>query len=70
MEKFNCERCEDTGEIVVSIYSVRGETRKDLIICPDCCEHFEHDHGYCLDCGEDCLDVLVGRAESYYEIDR
>ena len=27
------------------------------------CPHDEHDHGYCLDCGKDIMDDLIGRAE-------
>lgn len=28
------------------------------------CPHDEHDHGICLDCGEDIHDSLVERAEN------
>ena len=35
-----------------------------------CCEHNEHDHGYCLDCGEDLTNRLAGMAEDTYEGDR
>ena len=34
------------------------------------CMHDEHDHGYCIDCGEDINDSLVGAAEAAYEGDR
>ena len=34
------------------------------------CEHDEHDHGYCLDCGEDVLNDLVGRSEDSLNEDR
>ncbi len=34
------------------------------------CEHWEHDHGHCLDCGEDITDRLVAAAEAAYEGDR
>ena len=27
------------------------------------CPHVEHDHGYCLECGKDIMDDLIGRAE-------
>jgi hypothetical protein len=27
------------------------------------CEHFEHDHGICLDCGEDITDQLISRID-------
>lgn len=36
----------------------------------DECQHDEHDHGYCLDCGADIMDSLVADAESRYEGDR
>lgn len=36
----------------------------------DPCLHDEHDHGYCLDCGEDITDSLVGTAEASFEGDR
>ena len=34
------------------------------------CPHDDHDHGICLDCGEDITDRLVMQAEAYYEGDR
>lgn len=34
------------------------------------CEHNEHDHGICLDCGKDITDNLVGAAEARFEGDR
>jgi hypothetical protein len=34
------------------------------------CMHDEHDHGFCLDCGEDIMDKLIGQAEAYGEGDR
>lgn len=30
---------------------------------PEDCPHDELDHGICLDCGKDCFDDLVARAE-------
>lgn len=27
------------------------------------CPHDEHDHGICLDCGKDCFDDLLARAD-------
>jgi hypothetical protein len=48
---FNCFRCEDTGE------GPHGET------CPDCCEHNEHDHFICLDCGHE------GEPSDWYDED-
>ena len=49
-----CERCNDHCEIKID---GKWET------CPDCCPHDEHDHGYCLDCGKNIMDNLIGRAE-------
>lgn len=34
------------------------------------CEHEEHDHGICLDCGKDITDELVTKAEMAFEDDR
>ena len=42
---------------------------------PDCgdadcsvhCPHDEHDHGICLDCGEDIIDRLIRDAEDAFE---
>jgi len=34
------------------------------------CIHWEHDHGICMECGEDILDDLVGAAEAHFEGDR
>lgn len=49
-----CERCDDKCEIRID---GKWET------CPDCCPHDEHDHGYCLECGKNIFDDLVGAAE-------
>ena len=38
--------------------------------CPVCCEHDDHDHGICLDCGEDITQRLVARAEALCEGER
>ncbi len=38
--------------------------------CTECCEHDEHDHGYCLDCGADVMDRIIMRAECAFEGDR
>ena len=29
------------------------------------CNHDDHEDGTCLDCGEDMMDILTGRAEHY-----
>ena len=29
----------------------------------DACDHEEHDHGHCIECGADLTDTLVGQAE-------
>ena len=34
----------------------------------DECDHSDHDDGYCLDCGEDMTEYLIGRAEHYSDI--
>lgn len=34
------------------------------------CIHWEHDHGVCMECGEDITDSLVGKAEDAYEGER
>jgi Fe2+ or Zn2+ uptake regulation protein len=34
------------------------------------CPHDEHDHGICLDCGEDIMDKLISQAEAYGEGER
>lgn len=49
-----CDRCNDTEEI-------RIDGRRET--CPDCCPHDEHEHGYCLECGRNIMDDLIGRAE-------
>ena len=38
--------------------------------CQECCTHDDIDHGECMSCGKDCLDLLIMRAEAYYEGDR
>ncbi len=38
--------------------------------CTECCEHDEHDHGFCLDCGADVTDRLIMDAEAAFEGDR
>lgn len=32
-------------------------------LCQECCEHDEHEHGYCIECGANIMDDIVGRAE-------
>lgn len=34
------------------------------------CIHWEHDHGVCMDCGEDRTEHFIAAAESAYEGDR
>ena len=34
------------------------------------CIHWEHDHGVCMECGEDITESLAGAAEAYFEGDR
>lgn len=38
--------------------------------CSNCCQHYEHDHGICLDCGEDRTEDLAADAEYAFEGDR
>ena len=38
--------------------------------CTECCQHDEHDHGICLDCGLDRTEHFAGIAESCFEGDR
>jgi hypothetical protein len=48
---------------------IRSESQKKFVKEPDDdeCQHDEHDHGVCLDCGKDITNNLVGRAESASE---
>jgi hypothetical protein len=34
------------------------------------CMHWEHDHGVCMDCGEDRTEHFAGMAEDAFEGDR
>lgn len=38
------------------------------IVEDDTCDHYDHEDGYCLQCGEDLTEYLVGRAEHYSDI--
>lgn len=49
-EKIYCEACQDTCEI-------NGDP------CQECCEHYEHDHFICLDCGYE------GEPSDYFDED-
>lgn len=44
-----------------------GECPDDGVVCSTCCEHEEHDHGVCNDCGEDISDELTCQAEMAHE---
>lgn len=45
---YNCEECEDTGEVKVSVNG-----KPALRQCEACCEHDDFiDHGVCGDCGQ------------------
>lgn len=50
-----CHDCSDTGQ------ADNGDS------CEECCEHREHDHGTCLDCGKDRTSDLAGEAEFHAE---
>lgn len=51
LEQPQCGECNDSGELE------SGEP------CTECCEHCEHDHGICLDCGADCMDMLIAKID-------
>lgn len=48
--KYHCDACKD-------------EDRDYGNICQECCEHAEHDHFICMDCG------LKREASDYYDED-
>ena len=56
-----------TPEALASMKDARAEydsqPRKTFVDEDAPCEHVEHDHGICLDCGEDINDDLIARAE-------
>lgn len=37
-------------------------------VCRECCQHDEHDHGYCLSCDSDLTELLVGAGEDMSDI--
>ncbi len=41
MEEFNCDECQDTGEI---------DSKES---CKECCPHQDLDCGHCIDCGDE-----------------
>jgi hypothetical protein len=45
----------DSGEATGTAMSLPTEEEE--------CPHDEHDHGYCLECGKDILDDLVGQVD-------
>ena len=66
----HCDNCQDTGEMTYTGTDTAGRSYRVTEACPECCEHDEHDHGICLNCGADRTDWLVGQAESAFEGDR
>ena len=52
------------------INAVVGLTSNDEDDDDEECQHDEHDHGYCLDCGEDIMNNLVGQCEDSLNGDR
>lgn len=68
MTKIHCTECMDRGEVNASPFS--EESQIILVPCPACCEHSEHDHGFCLECGLDRSDSLVEAAEQACEGER
>lgn len=67
----SCDKCEDTGEILVAVIAQKADgtrvERREIISCSECCEHGDYDSGICGNCGADCWDDLTGRAEAYAE---
>ncbi len=58
MEKYNCERCSDTGEV----------DDNDGYSCPECCDHYDKDSHNCLQCGQEhdwgaMIDAAMDRYE-------
>lgn len=58
MSGFKCDNCADTGSLIVVKHD--GSTTEES--CQQCCEHAEHDHGICLDCGQDNYEDIAARA--------
>lgn len=69
MSQPNCDACQDTGTVYVKNYTDRltNQYRMREVACEECCEHAEHDHGICLDCGKDNYESLAARAENNLE---
>ena len=63
----NCPKCE-AYEIKMKAEYDAGKL--DPVEDEEECEHWEHDHFICMDCGEDVIDDLVGRAEDSLNGDR
>lgn len=75
------ERCNDCSKIFGDkIYKERlEEDRKereaqarhvcgeDDLLCSECCEHDEIDHGECLYCGENLMGDMIDRATDYFQ---
>ncbi len=62
-----------TGDVSVMLQEIGLPEPVELLdddVLEDECSHDEHDHGICLDCGEDIMDSLMAKAEAYYEGDR
>lgn len=70
--KYSCDKCQDTGEYEARVWHTykRGEFRTENVICEECCEHGEYDHGICGYCDADCTDNLTGQAEDAFEGER
>jgi hypothetical protein len=72
-----CTRCSQTFDLMrrqrAALIRARAKEALDVHIaegCPDdglacsnCCDHYEHDHGICYDCGEDITQTLVSQAD-------
>lgn len=73
-----CQACSDAFDLANREHKAAEEAARIAAhvcdesddVCEECCEHEEHDHGYCMDCGADRMDALVGAAEDAWEGDR
>lgn len=63
MTDYECEECQDLGEITTLI-RYPGRSKLITLGCPKCCKHEDIDRGMCIDCGceidDDTSIQLVG----------
>jgi hypothetical protein len=62
MSGFSCDNCSDTGSLIVVHTKLDGSVQTSDETCQQCCEHNEHDHGICVDCGKDNYEDIAARA--------